>query len=202
MGYIPDATLEAMKGAHNIGLFFFLDTSPALHLWWGVGDIEARIPNLDIAGTTYYGAGIMTDIPDALEVLFNASSERVDWSINGVRPELTVNIDADAPSVVGKLAVFGFAPLDTRWQMQGDIVETWAGVADFWAMEQPQQTDRTKPKTRRLTLSTRTGDSSRALPYYSTYTNAIQNLVSPTDRFCERVARYFLGYTVRWPRFS
>lgn len=201
MGYLPDATVAAFKGFYNLGLFFRLDTSPALHLWWGISDIPAIIPSLDVGGTIYQGAGLLLDMPDSLEVLINGTAERADWSISGVDPTMAANVASGAPSVVGKLVTFGAAPLDTRWQMIGDIIPLWEGTADFWAETQPVQPDPTKPRTRTLTLSTMTGDASRALPFYSTWTDAIQRNISATDAFCERVARYYQGQIIRWPHF-
>ena len=201
MGYLPDATIAALKGTYNLGLFFRLDTSPALHLWWGVSDIPAIVPNLDLAGTIYTGAGVIADMPDELEVLINGAAERADWIMNGVLPENAAYIAANAPSVVGKRVTFGICPMDVRWQMLSDIIVDWEGTADFWAEQQPVQTDPTKPKLRRLTLATMTGDSSRAVPDYSTWTDPIQKQISTTDRFCERVPRYYQAQVIRWPRF-
>lgn len=201
MGYLPDATVAAFKGTYNCGLFFRLDTSPALHLWWGISDIPARVVALDSAGTVYIGAGYLTNVPDALEVLINGTAERVDWSMSGVPASLTANLADAAPSVVGKACMFGVAALDERWQMQSDIVPLWSGTADFWSEAQPPQSDVTKEKLRTLTLTTMTGDSSRALPFYSTWTDRIQQFLSPGDLFCDRTPRYFQGQIIRWPRF-
>lgn len=201
MGYLPDATIAALSGTYNLGLFFRLGTTPPITLWWGVSDIPAVIADLDADGTIYQGAGMLTDMPDSVEMLINGIAERVDWMIDGVNPELTANIAPDAASVVGLRATFGIAPLDSRWQMMSDIIVIWEGTADFWSEDQPPQPDLTKPKTRRLTLATMTGDSSRSLPYFATWTNAIQHLIAPDDTFCSRVPRYYVGQIVRWPAF-
>lgn len=201
MGYLPDATIAAFKGSYNLGLFFRLDTSSPITLWYGVSDIPAVIPSLDVAGTIYQGAGLIADIPDAIEVLINGSADRADWIMSGIDPALTANLADGAPSVVGKLATFGVASLDERWQMGSDIIEMWDGTADFWAESQPIQTDVTKPKTRTLMLATMTGDASRALGFFATWTDRIQKLISPTDRFCERTPRYYQGQIIQWPAY-
>ena len=170
-------------------------------MWWGVADIPAVVPSLDIAGTIYFGAGIIADTPDAIEILINGTAERADWTMSGLDPSMTAAIAAGAPSVVGKRATFGICPMDERWQMLSDIIPIWEGTADFWAEQQPTQNDPTKPKTRIITLATMTGDASRALPYLATWTDAIQRLISVTDRFCERVPRYYERQIIRWPRF-
>lgn len=201
MGYIPDETINAFRGVYNLGLFFRLDTDPALHLWWGVSDKTAAIPDLDVAGTLYYGAGIMLGVPDALEILINGTAARVDWAMIGVDPDLTANLADDAPIVVGKRADFAIAALDDRWQLLAQPLSIWVGTADFWAEAQPNEPDITKSKTRTLMLSTMTGDTSRSLAYYATWTDQDQHRVSPTDSFCERVPRYYTGLQITWPRF-
>ena len=80
-------------------------------------------------------------------------------------------------------------------------VSLWVGTADFWAEAQAPQPDPTKPKLRKIILSTMTGDTSRALPYFATCTDLDQRRISATDAFCERVPRYYTGYQVTWPRF-
>lgn len=201
MGYFPDATVAAFRGFYNLGLFFRLDTSPALHLWFGVSDVPAAIQSIDVAGTIYNGGGWIADVPDALEVLLNGTADRADWTLSGIPADLTANLAATAPSVVGKRCDFALAPLDARWQLITQPQSLWVGTADFWAEEQPPQEDVTKPKLRRLTLSTMTGDTSRALPYFATWTDRDQRNLSPTDAFCGRVTRYYPGQIVRWPRF-
>ncbi len=201
MGYLPDATIAAFTGIYNLGLFFRMETNPALHLWWGVTDRTANIDALDVAGTVYNGAGLLTDVPEALEVLFNGTADRVDWSLSGVPASLTANLAATAPSVVGARVDFAIAPLDARWQLLAQPISVWVGTADFWAEEQPPQTDLTQPKMRRLILSTMAGDTTRALPYYATWTDLDQFAISPTDNFCERVPAYYTGRIITWPRF-
>ena len=201
MGYIPDATVAAFKGVFNLGLFFRLETSPALHLWWGVSDTPAQIDALDVSGTVYNGAGLMTDVPDALEMLINGTASRVDWEMSGVPASMTANLAATAPSVVGARVDFAIAALDPRWQILGSPISVWTGTADFWAEAQSPQPDVTKPKLRKIILSTMAGDTSRALPYYATWSDLDQLAISATDTFCERVPRYYSGQIVTWPRF-
>lgn len=201
MGYISDATIRAFRGFYNLGLFFRLDTDPALHLWWGISDIPAQIDNLDIGGTIYNGAGLITDIPDALEILINGTSARADWILSGVAPELTANLANDAPSVVGARVDFAIGALDARWQLIGDPISVWVGTADFWAEGQQPQTDVTKPKSRQLILSTMAGDTTRAMSYYATWSDLDQQQISATDTFCERVPGYYTGRQITWPRF-
>lgn len=201
MGYFPDATVAAFRGQYNLGVFFRLAGAMPLHLWFGVSDIPAAIPDLDVDGTIYNGGGWLADAPDSLEVLINGTAERADWTLSGVPAALTANLADAAPTVVGSRCDLAIAPLDARWQLTAAPQSVWVGTADFWAEEQAPQTDITKPKLRRLTLSTMTGDASRALPYYATWTDRDQRNISATDSFCGRVTRYYPGQIIRWPRF-
>lgn len=211
MGYLPDEVVNSFRGAYNLGLFFRLETSPnSLNLWWGVADFPGQMSALDqsgiasaidVSGTVYTGAGFMTQIPDELEMLVNGKADRVDWSMSGIPAALTAPLQAAAPSVVGLDVGFGIGALDERWQLKSSIVEMWAGTADFWSESQLVQSDPTKAKTRTIMLATMTGDASRALPYFSTWTNNVQQLISSSDRFCERVSRYYQGLIITWPRF-
>ena len=201
MGYIPDPTITAFKGIYNLGLFFRLATSPALHLWWGVSDVPAQIDALDVAGTVYNGAGLMTDVPDALEMLINGTASRVDWEMSGVPANLTAELASSAPNVVGCRVDFAIAALDARWQLIAAPTSVWVGTADFWAEAQTPQTDISKPRLRKIILSTMAGDTSRALPNFATWTDLDQFAISATDTFCERVPRYYTGQQITWPRF-
>jgi hypothetical protein len=200
MSYLPSEWCDAWRGArYNLGIFFRLETSPPMYLWFGISPIAAAITNLDVDGTVYLGAGLLLDLPNALEVLLNGTTDRIDWMMNGVDPALTANLAADAPSVVGARATLALAPMDERWQLAAAPQAMWEGTADFWAESQPIQLDPTKPRTRTLTLATTTGDASRSLPYFSTWTDRIQKIISSTDRFCERTPRYYQGQAIRWP---
>ena len=201
MGVIPDATIAAMRGSFNIGLFFRLGTTPALHLWWGVSDIPAVIDNVDIAGTIYQGAGLITEVPDSVEVLLNGASDSVDFTMNGVDPGMVANLAATAPSVVGAVAMLGFAVLDERWQPTTDILVLWNGYAEAWAdtLTFPAKTgDRASAA---ITLITTSGSPARSASSLSTWTDRVQKLISSTDRFCERTPDYYQQRIIRWPHY-
>ena len=202
MGFLPDSWCAAWRGTHyNLGLFFRLETAPSLHLWFGVAPITAAIANIDVEGTVYIGAGILLNLPDALEVLLNGTTDRIDWTLTGVNPSLLnqISLHSNAPSVVGARTTLAIAPMDERWQLAAAPQALWEGTANFWEEAQPVQTDMAKPRTRTLTLATMTGDDSRALPYFSTWSDRVQKAISPTDRFCERTPRYYQGQSIRWP---
>lgn len=201
MGVIPDATITAMRGSFNLGLFLYVGTTAPIRIWWGVGDTIAKIDSVDIAGVTYVGAGMVTEIPDALEVLMNGTSDRVDFSLSGVDPALVANLAIDAPPVLGAPVVFGFAILDELWQPKTSIVELHHGVAEAWL-----DTTNYPPKigdnaTATITLITTSGTPSRSSASILTWTDPAQKRISSTDRFCERVPGMYQTRIIRWPRF-
>lgn len=202
MGYVSDDVISALRGSYNLGLVFRLGTNPPLRLWAGVNSSPPiGITAVDaVGGNTYIGAGGLLNIPD-LEILINGLADRVDFSLSGLDAAITADLQDGAAPVLGAEVHVGFVPLDSNWQPTAPIVSLWVGTADFWAETQEPQTDITKSQTRTLTLSTSTGDTSRARPRLTTFTDSAQKLRFPTDRFFERVSRYIQSYSVTWPRF-
>jgi len=87
MGYVPDDVIAAMRGSHSLGIFFRMDTNPALHLWMGINDIPAEFDHaIDLEGTVYLGGGRLGGIP-TLEVLINGVADRVEFQMTGISPE-------------------------------------------------------------------------------------------------------------------
>jgi hypothetical protein len=200
MGYVPDATVAALKGNYNLGIFFRLGTTPALHLAFGVNDVPITVPVLDSVGTIYQGAGRFLDIP-TLEVLINGIADKVTFSLYGIDPSVAALVLDSTPEVLGALVTIGIAPLDARWQPLSQIIGLWSGTADFIAEEMKPESDPTKSRVQSIMLTTSSGDTSRALPNLITYSDATQKTLYPTDRFFERTVRYIQGYLVSWPRF-
>jgi hypothetical protein len=198
---IPDDMIQAMRGPFNLGLFFRLDTSPALHLWWGVTDKAAAIENVDADGTIYQGAGTITEIPDTLEVLLNGASERVDFRMDGVNADLVAQLAADAPAVGGKKVHFGFAILDEKWQLVSKIFVPWVGQAEAWSDNIAFPSSPDERALASISLITSSGSQGRAVADISTYTDRVQKIISPTDDFCSRVSRYYQQLLIKWPQY-
>lgn len=200
MAYVPDATIAALRGTFNLGVFFRLGTAPSLNLSFSVGDVPIGLPNYDAPGTIYRGAGRILEIPQ-LEILINGLADKVSFSIAGLDPTAVGLMLDTAPEVLGALVTVGIAPMDARWQPTTSIIGLWSGTADFLSEEMKVETDPTKNRVQSLTLYTTTGDTSRSFPNLQTYTSPTQNALYPTDTFFDRVQRYVQTYYVPWPRF-
>ena len=205
MGYISDTAVGYLTDSTNLGVFLRLATSPALHLTLGVNDMPIGIDSIDPGGTVYRGAGVLQNIPE-LEMLINGISDSVRFTVSGVDATFAATLDEAAPPVLGAQIHVGFAPLDANYQPRTDIIPIWLGWADYWSAKQTESVDHREPAISSITLVARSGTHARSKQNLSTYTDQAQKLVNPIsgqddDKFCERVARYFQGYIVSWPRY-
>lgn len=205
MAYIDTATIAYLKDSLNLGLFLRLDTTPSLHLTLGVNDMPIGISSVDSAGTVYRGAGILQNLPD-LEMLINGIADTVRFTVSGVDDTFAARLDESAPDLLGSKIHVGFAPLDDNYQPVTNIIPIWLGWADFWSAAQTESVDHTQPAMNSITLVAKSGAQGRSKQNLSTYTDQAQRQIYPVsgqndDRFCERVARYFQGYIVSWPRY-
>lgn len=199
MGYISDATIAALRGSYNLGLFFRLGTTPPLRLAFSINDVPITLPTYDPDGVRYLGAGRFLSVPD-LELLINGKANRVAFQLNGLTPEI-VDQCLTVP-VLGALATVGIAVMDDRWQPISQIIGLWSGTADTSAMDMPADADITKNRTMSLIVNCAAGDTSRALPSLVTASDETQKARYPTDRFFECVKRYMAGLQIKWPVFS
>jgi hypothetical protein len=201
MLYLPAPVTEALRGSVNLGLYWRLGTEPALHLWMGFNDVPIGIPSLDAEGTVYLGAGKLMNIPE-LEVLINGIADRTEFYLSGVSIEASNIVDEEAPPVTGAPVHVGIAVLNDRYQPTTPIIPLWTGTADYWTMKQSRTEKATDTPTRTIAISVGTGDTTRSRPRFGFWTDAQQRIISSTDAFCDRVARYSRGYQVTWPRWS
>lgn len=200
---IDPAVAASFRGSHNLGIFFRLGTDPALHLWFGVNDVPIGIPSLDPEGTVYLGGGRFIAVPE-LEVLINGQAGRVEFTLSSAVPEFAsflLDLDTDAPPVQGAPVHVGIAALDDRWQPKTPAIPLWRGEADYWSVRQDPVPDAASMPMRTLALSVGTGNTARKRPRRIAWTHAMQQSISATDRFCDRVSRYTRQYVVTWPRF-
>ena len=181
-------------------VFFRLGLTPPLRVWCGINDIPIRIEAVEAEGAEYIGAGQLLNVPD-LEVLVNGMADRVEFFVPGVSPEAANRVAAGAPAVLGLDVHVGLATLDERYQPVTQIIPVWTGKADMWAMRQEATSDVTAVPTRTLVLSVGTGPTGRSRPRRTTYSDAQQKLLYPTDDFCQRASRYTQLYQVIWPVF-
>jgi hypothetical protein len=135
-------------------------------------------------------------------VLLNGATERVDFTMAGVDPSLVANLAASAPSVVGKLVQFGFAVLNEQWQVPTPIFVPWVGYGEAWADTVTYPTKVGDRATATITLITTSGSPARSVANLSTFTDRIQQLISSTDRFCERTPNNYQQRIIRWPHYG
>ncbi len=201
MAIYSDAEIQAMRGHFNLGFFLRVDTDPALHLWWGVSDIEQQIKDVVAADETYIGAGMMTDVPDSIEVLLNGSADQIEFSMNGVNAALLPQFAIDAPPVLGAETVFGFCPMDDLWQPTTKILPSWRGFAEAWTYKIDMPESAGADARGAITLLASSGSVARSATSLATWTDRAQQRLSPGDRGCERTPMYYQGRRVTWPRF-
>jgi len=200
MGYVPDDVIAAMRGSHSLGIFFRMDTNPALHLWMGINDIPAEFDHaIDLEGTVYLGGGRLAGIP-TLEVLINGVADRVEFQMSGISPEDAERIDTEAPPVRGATVHVGIVPLDQYYQPMGYIVPLWIGTASFTTEKSSPVTGREQP-TITMGLSVGSGSTTRSRKSTALWSPAQQKALYPTDLFCNGTARLARGVAPSWPRF-
>lgn len=142
----------------------------------------------------------LMNIPD-LELLINGIADRVDFYLSGTDPTFIATIAAAAPDVLGAQAIVGVAPLDVRYQPQTQIIGVWTGSADLMKMSGRPGKDPTQPGTQTIAVSCGTGDTSRARPRLTAFSQPQQHLLSPTDNFFSQINRYVQQFVVSWPKY-
>lgn len=193
------AILEA--GSHRIGIFFRLETEPAVRLWFGFGYIATPADALDVGGATYRGFGEIANIP-ATKQMINGKAERVEFTLSGVDGDiLAIASGGDAQQVKGKRVLVGFAFFDEAWQLVGPIRWCANYTADFIGLQQAGGGMPEDPIVRTITLSCGSLMTARRRPSLSYFSNQDQQRRHPGDRFCERVAVYANGFNKAWPVF-
>lgn len=195
-----DAEIDALHdGAPRIGLFLRLEVDPVLRCWLGVGSIDVGFDVLDAGGATYRGFGQMLNLP-VFQQLINGAAERVELKLSGGDDGILALANFSG-EVKGKRCDIGFALFDEAWALLGSIHWCRHYVADFLAMEVSPASDPDQQTTKTATLSIgslMTGRRRRGLSYFN---NQDQQARSPTDLFCERVAKYSVLAQKLWPKF-
>lgn len=203
--YLSEEFCDLLKGDINLGIFFRLGTDPPLRITAGVNDMPIGISSVDEAGAVYRGAGRLASLPD-LETMINGLADEVEITISGVLSSHLALIAENAPSVIGKELLIGFAPLSDDWQPLTAITPIWRGFGDLWGYTRTAPRAAEQSGTQTITLHAQAGTPARSKQHLLTYSDQSQRAVNPVsgvpeDQFCERVARYSPGHIVSWPRF-
>ena len=208
--YVPQNVCDAMGRSHRLGVFFRLDTDPALHIWLGVSDVPAGFDSVDEDGTVYLGGGRIFEVPP-LEVLLNGQSEEVMFGLSGIDPKEAVSIVSALPNVRGKKVHIGLTTLDDHYQPMSKIIPIWYGTATH-TIDSVPPVQGMQNRSMTLMLATMSGNTTRSRPSLSVWSEPHQTrlwrlffptpelqLANPRDRFCDGVARLARGVQPVWP---
>jgi hypothetical protein len=195
--YVPAAVLEAMSSSHVLGIFFYMATEPALHIWMGVNDIPAGIDGVTPDGTVFLGGGRLLNIP-SLEVLCNGQSGSVSFGISGIDPATAAEVLAAMPPVRGKKVMIALTTLDQYYQPTASLIPVWSGTASHPTEESGVVPGDANP-TVSLSLAVISGNNTRSRASGSLWSSAHQKADYPTDRGCDQASRIARGVAPTWP---
>lgn len=199
MAWIPDNVINAMKGSHQLGIFLRIDTTPGLHIWFGVNDIPTGFDSIDPEGTVYLGGGRLIGVP-TLEVLVNGTSDSVDFTISGIDAVAGAKVLDSIPAVRGCSVQMGITTLDDYYQPMSKVIPLWQGTASHIGESGPAVGSEENQSVT-LSLSVVTGEATRSRPSRSLWSSAQQKSISPTDLFCDATARLSRGVSPVWPNY-
>lgn len=197
--YVPQAILDAMATSHMLGIFFRMDSDPALHIWMGVNDIPAGIDSLDEEGTVYLGGGRLLNVP-TLEVLVNGQAGSVEFGLSGIDPATAGKVIDEMPDVRGKDVKIGFTTLDEYYQPMGPIIALWTGTASHPSESSPAVAGGESPTTS-ISIAVVSGTNTRSRASQVLWSAPHQKAVYPTDKFCDGTARLARGVAPAWPNY-
>lgn len=196
MDFFPANIIEEMRGSHQLGIFMRVATEPALHMWFGINDIPARIDSVDPDGTIYLGGGKLIGVP-TLEILVNGTADSVEFTLSGLDPITGSKTLDSLPPVRGVEVQVGFTTLDQYYQPMSSIIPVWTGVASHTAEQSPARAAGEKA-TLNLSLAVVSGEATRSRAARTFWSSAHQKAISPTDKFCDNTARIARGVQPTW----
>ena len=193
-----DPIIQAQIDGHLITCSWFvrIDTTPEpIRAWFGVGDFDHIVDDVETDGGTYKGVGEIGEMP-SLQQLVNGVASRIDLSISGVSQRIIDLINEDADSVrscrvnIGLQFFSDLAPV-------GDTLWLWQGEADSLRTDSVSSPD--FGRTRTATLSIGSATTGRRRPRFNNWTRVQQRARSILDAFCDRVSLYTRETTIKWP---
>ncbi len=200
MGWVPDDVIEEMRGSHQLGIFLRIATNPALHMWFGVHDIQTGFDSIDPEGTVYLGGGVLQGVP-TLEVLVNGTADSVEFSVSGIDPATGGKMLDSLPPLRGAAVQLGLTTLDQYYQPMSKIIPIWTGTSSHVSESSPMvQADDSPSLT--LALSVVSGETTRSRASRSLWSSPHQKAISPTDLFCDGTARLSRGVQPVWPHYT
>lgn len=200
MGWVPDHVIEEMRGSHLLGIFLHVATDPALHMWFGVHDIPAKIDSVDADGTVYLGGGRLNGLP-TLEVLVNGTADNVEMTMSGIDPAAAARMLESIPAVRGRDVFVGLTTLDQYYQPMSNIIPVWHGTASHVA-ESSAPVAGNQNRSISLSLLVTSGEGTRSRPSRALWSSAHQKAQYPTDKFCDQTPRMARGVAPDWPKYT
>lgn len=174
---------------------FRLASDPVFYAWTGHGLLVTPPgDDFDPSGATWLGAAHIISVPD-LKVLINGMADRLDLQVSGVSAEALRLAQEDRATIQNAQALIGRISFDTDWQLSGGVTWLWRGFSDVITVAS-QHSD--NGRQRNISLSIRTGDTSRANPQPLFFTDADQRKRSPDDDFFKNVAAISIGVARRF----
>jgi hypothetical protein len=175
---------------------FRLEANPPAYLWSGVGDLD--VPGDALVGsatTRYSGIGTLTGIP-VLQNLINGTADRAEFTLSGVDALAMQYAHEDSGTIPGSIVRIGSVPLGDDGQVAGPTDWEWEGVADTIAVSSQGQDG--GGRVRSVTISVGTATVARSTASLSSFTDAIQRQLFPTDAFFSHIAGINAGTSRRF----
>jgi len=195
--YVSAEVITSMSSSHQLGIFFYMATDPALHIWMGVNDIPAGIDGVTADGTVFLGGGRLLNVP-SLEVLCNGQSGSVSFGISGIDPATAAEVMAAMPPVRGKQVMIALTTLDQYYQPTASLIPVWSGTASHPSEESAVVAGEDNPNVT-LSLAVISGNNTRSRPSGSLWSSAHQKALYPTDLGCDHTSRIARGVAPAWP---
>jgi hypothetical protein len=173
---------------------FRMAVNPVLRIWTGHGPLATPADIIDPTGATWLGGAHILSVP-TLKVLIGGIADRVEIAVNGVDSETLRLVQEDRGEVRDADVRIGRVEFNDDWQVAGPIIWEWWGYADTLTVGSQQSE---KGRERRITLSIRTGDTSRSNPLLAFFTDADQRRRAADDAFFSHVASINRGVTRRF----
>ncbi|OGT55476.1 MAG: hypothetical protein A3E01_09210 [Gammaproteobacteria bacterium RIFCSPHIGHO2_12_FULL_63_22] len=173
---------------------FRMAVSPVLYIWSGHGALETPADSVDASGATWLGGGHVVSVP-SLKLLLNGAADRIDIRLSGITAEILRLVEEDRPEVQEAEVLIGRVEFDDDWQVSGTINWEWLGVADSMTIASGNSE---KGRERVLTVSIRSGDTTRSNPQPAFFTDADQRGRSSDDAFFSHVGKINAGTSRRF----
>lgn len=184
----------------RLGLMIALYVDPPLFLWLGCARIKVGISITDTTGTTFLGAGRLTNMP-AFQQLINGQADTVELSL-ATRDTRIIELVNTAPDVQDKKCDFGYLIFDKNWQPYSTVRWIRRGYADSLGFTQigASSPDQYTTRIARLKVSSLMTGRKRPIPGYWVSWDQQARPGSSDDHAFDRVEGMSMQAQKYWPR--